>query len=77
MRLLDAVDVYVDEGSGAAVLVGSLRACFVGGRTLASSSFEYAPSHHLEALEATALDIVEQDAASIPSPGARRNRFWP
>jgi serine/threonine-protein kinase HipA len=45
MRLLDAVDVYIDEGPGAPVLVGSLRASFMGGRTLAGSSFEYAPSY--------------------------------
>jgi serine/threonine-protein kinase HipA len=45
MQLLDAVDVYLDAGPGAPVLVGSLRASFMGGRTLAGSSFEYAPSY--------------------------------
>jgi len=45
VHLLDAVDVYLDEGPAAPVLVGSLRASFTGGRTLAGSSFEYAPSY--------------------------------
>jgi serine/threonine-protein kinase HipA len=45
MQLIDAVDVYLDEGRAAPVLVGSLRASFLGGRTLAGSSFEYARSY--------------------------------
>ncbi|MFF2052050.1 type II toxin-antitoxin system HipA family toxin [Leifsonia sp. NPDC058194] len=44
-QLHDAVDVFLDEGAGAPVLVGSLRASFMGGRTLAGSSFEYAASY--------------------------------
>ncbi|WP_374178912.1 type II toxin-antitoxin system HipA family toxin [Leifsonia sp. WHRI 6310E] len=45
MRLIDAVDVYLDDRHGAPILVGSLRASFMGGRTLAGSSFEYAPGY--------------------------------
>lgn len=45
MRLLDVVDVHSDEGPGEPVLVGTLRASYLGGRTLAGSSFEYAQSY--------------------------------
>lgn len=45
LRLLDAVDVHLDERPGQPVLVGSLRASFTSGRTLAGSSFEYATSY--------------------------------
>jgi len=42
MKLVDAVDVYLDEGPGAPLLVGHLRASFRGGsRLLGGSSFEY------------------------------------
>lgn len=42
MRLVDAVDVYLDEGPAAPVMVGHLRATFVGSsRLLGGSSFEY------------------------------------
>ncbi|WP_085369658.1 type II toxin-antitoxin system HipA family toxin [Leifsonia sp. NCR5] len=45
MRLLDVVDVHSDEGPGKPVLVGTLRASYLGGRTLVGSSFEYAQSY--------------------------------
>lgn len=45
IRLLDVVDVYLDEGRAEPVHVGTLRASFMGGRTLAGSSFEYAASY--------------------------------
>lgn len=42
MRLVDAVDVYLDEGPGTPIMVGHLRATFVGSsRLLGGSSFEY------------------------------------
>lgn len=45
MRLYDSVDVSLDEGPMGPVLVGTLRASFMGGRVLAGTSFEYAPSY--------------------------------
>lgn len=44
-KLVDEVDVYLDEGTGAPAKVGSLRASFRGGRRLGGSSFEYAPEY--------------------------------
>lgn len=40
-RLLDAVDVYLDEGPASPIYVGSLRGSFTSGRQLGGSSFEY------------------------------------
>ncbi|MGO4534187.1 type II toxin-antitoxin system HipA family toxin [Leifsonia sp. 2MCAF36] len=45
ITLHDIVDVYLDEGPDEPVRVGTLRASFMGGRTLAGSSFEYAASY--------------------------------
>src|SRR4051794_31694496 len=45
IALHDVVDVYFDEGPSSPILVGTLRASFMGGRTLAGSSFEYAQSY--------------------------------
>lgn len=45
MKLYDSVDVYLDDHSGSARPIGTLRPAFQGGRTLASSSFEYTPEY--------------------------------
>ncbi|WP_187977363.1 type II toxin-antitoxin system HipA family toxin [Mycetocola sp. JXN-3] len=45
MRLLNEVEVYLDEGLGEPELVGILRASFGAGRRLSASSFEYASSY--------------------------------
>lgn len=45
ITLHDVVDVYLDESPAAPLRVGTLRASYMGGRTLAGSSFEYAPSY--------------------------------
>ncbi|WP_162257717.1 HipA N-terminal domain-containing protein [Agromyces sp. Root81] len=37
--------MYLDEGIGAPITVGSLRASFRGGRRLGGSSFEYSPEY--------------------------------
>lgn len=42
---MNRVEVYVDGLEAAPLLVGTLEASFAGGRALATSSFQYAPSY--------------------------------
>ncbi|MEY9952444.1 HipA N-terminal domain-containing protein [Leifsonia sp. EB34] len=43
--IVSAAEVYLDENGAGPTRVGLLRPSFIGGRTLAASSFEYDPAY--------------------------------